>query len=297
MSSEEPSFLAQIIKISRPAYILSGILFYALGVGIADYLGLSISWNIYFIGQAWISLLQLSSYYLDAYFTRISSPTHSSISGTRNDLSVRLLQMAVSTLATVAVLTVILYFQGTINSTALLFLGISFFLAFFQSVPPLCFTKRGYGDMVEAIFQASLIPTIAFLLQSQELHRMLALLTFPLVILFIAMRIAQAFPLYASDTKTFRNSILTRLSWENGMTIHNIMILAAYFLLIASTFLGLPWTLVWPSLSVIPLGLYQIWQMTRISSGTKPNWKILIYTSTANLGLCAYLLALTLWIG
>ena len=91
--------------------------------------------------------------------------------------------------------------------------------------------------------------------------------------------------------------MLTRLSWQTSMNFHNLSILIAYLLIVASTFLGLPWVIIWRALLVVPIGIYQIWQMMRISAGIKPNWNILTYTSAANLGLCTYLFTLTLWIG
>jgi 4-hydroxybenzoate polyprenyltransferase len=56
------------IQLSRPHFLLGGILFYALGAGIARYLGQPIDWGLYFLGQAWGTFLQLGAHYLNEYF-------------------------------------------------------------------------------------------------------------------------------------------------------------------------------------------------------------------------------------
>ena len=73
---------------------------------------------------------------------------------------------------------------------------------------------------------------------------------------------------------------MTRLTWEPGMNLHNILILCSYLLLVMALLLGLPWSLGWPGLLTFPIGIYQIWQMRQIANGVKPNWKVLNFTAT-----------------
>jgi len=56
------------MRLFQPLYLLGGGLFYALGAGIAHYLGHAIDWQVYWLGQAWITLLQLSMIFLERYF-------------------------------------------------------------------------------------------------------------------------------------------------------------------------------------------------------------------------------------
>jgi 1,4-dihydroxy-2-naphthoate octaprenyltransferase len=60
---------------------------------------------------------------------------------------------------------------------------------------------------------------------------------------------------------------------------------------------GLPWSLTWPVLLTLPVGLFEIWQMIRIANGVKPAWRLMTFTSTMLVVLTAYLLTYTLWIG
>jgi hypothetical protein len=43
------------IQLSRPLFLLGAILLFALGAGIAKYLGATIDWGLYFLGQVWIT--------------------------------------------------------------------------------------------------------------------------------------------------------------------------------------------------------------------------------------------------
>ena len=53
------------VRLSRPFFLLGSALVYALGVGIARYLGISIDWGLYLLGQAWVTTLQLATHYFN----------------------------------------------------------------------------------------------------------------------------------------------------------------------------------------------------------------------------------------
>jgi hypothetical protein len=57
-----------ILRLSRPLFLFGAALLYALGAGIAHYLGFRIDWDIFLTGQLWVSLLQLSTHYLNEYY-------------------------------------------------------------------------------------------------------------------------------------------------------------------------------------------------------------------------------------
>ena len=60
--------LRLFIKLTRPLFLVGVALLYALGAGIAKYLGVRIDWGFYILGQLWVTLLQLSTQYLNEYF-------------------------------------------------------------------------------------------------------------------------------------------------------------------------------------------------------------------------------------
>jgi 4-hydroxybenzoate polyprenyltransferase len=60
--------LLLFIRLSRPHFLVGGALMYALGAGVSRYLGTPVNWGWFFLGHVWITLLQLSTHYLNEYF-------------------------------------------------------------------------------------------------------------------------------------------------------------------------------------------------------------------------------------
>jgi 1,4-dihydroxy-2-naphthoate octaprenyltransferase len=87
------------------------------------------------------------------------------------------------------------------------------------------------------------------------------------------------------------------LGWQRGMGLHNLLILFAFLILGVAVVLGLPFQIVWPAFLGLPIGIFQIWQVTRIMEGAKPRWRLLEITALASFSLVAYLLAFSFWSG
>jgi hypothetical protein len=49
--------LLAFIRLTRPLFLLGVAIVYALGAGIARYLGVEIDWNAYLLGQAWVTFI------------------------------------------------------------------------------------------------------------------------------------------------------------------------------------------------------------------------------------------------
>jgi 1,4-dihydroxy-2-naphthoate octaprenyltransferase len=312
------SLTRALFRAARPVSILGGVLLYALGGGIASYLGYQIDWPVYWIGQAAVTLLQLSSFFLREYFDRAGQPPfepriprppraeEKPLADSEDpepalpDVEaprVIFLQFATATLTIGAVLTVLLLAQHKLTPPAFLFLGLAFLLALVYAVPPFRLVYSGYGELVLAILEANLFPALAFLFQSGELHRLLAMLTFPLTLLYLAAMLAISLRQYYQDILENRQTMLARLGWQRGMTLHNLLIALAYIVLAVSVIIGLPWRLAFPAFLSLPIAIFQIWQMNSIASGGKPHWRLLFFTSLALVGFTVYFLNLALWIG
>jgi 1,4-dihydroxy-2-naphthoate polyprenyltransferase len=293
------------IQLSRPLFLLGAGLLFALGVGIAKYLGATIDWGHYFLGQAWITMMQLSTHYLNEYFDAPADAHNlkrTPFSGGSGAIGPGKLPRAAAFWAAVTSLTIVasitvLLFQNIGFHTELLFLMFLIFTgAFFYSVPPLTLSSSGYGELVTSIIVSNLVPAFAFLLQSNEYHRMLAMSTFPLTTLHLAMMITFELPDYATDIKYEKRTLLVRLGWERGMSLHNLLIFTNFVLLGIALIYGMPISIALPPLLLLPLGLFQIWTMNRIALGAKPNWRLLTLTAVLLYGLSAYLLAFSFWI-
>jgi 1,4-dihydroxy-2-naphthoate octaprenyltransferase len=300
-----------VMKILRPWSLAANVVLYALGVGVAVYLGRPIDQVLYLVGQALIMLLMIAGLFLSAFFEapateelrrRLQKYSQESEPGEDQDLSWviprnSLLLVAISALTGGAALTVLLYARGVLNLTAFVFLGLGLALVFLYAVPPYRLSDTGYGELVAAIFLANLTPALAYVLQTGELHRLLPMLTFPLTALYIAMSLAISLQGYYKDLKSGHKTLMVQSGWQRGMVLHNIMILMAYFLVGLAAILGLPWSLTWPMLLTFPIGLFQFFQMWQISNGAPPRWRILRLTAAASFGLMAYLIVFALWVG
>jgi 1,4-dihydroxy-2-naphthoate octaprenyltransferase len=300
-----PRSVRLFIQLSRPLFLLGAILLYALGIGIARYLGATIDWGVYVLGQAWVTTLQLSAHYLNEYFDApadANNPNRTFFSGgsgaigpgklTRNTALIA----GLTTLTLTASLTVTMLRAVDLAPVIVFVMLLSFLGALFYSVPPVKLAYSGYGELTTSILVANMVPIFAFLLQVGQPHRLLVMSTFPLTALHLAMMLAFEFPDYATDLKYEKQTLLVRLGWRAGMTLHNLLILASFVLLGLATLFGLPAFIALPAFLPLPLGLLQIWQMRRIAAGAKPSWNTLAFTAVVLFGSMVYLLAFDFWI-
>lgn len=292
------------IRLSRPLFLLGAILVYALGAGIARYLGAQIDWGIYLIGQGWLIFLQLATHYFNEYYDTPGDSENTSrtpFSGGSGALGPEglprnaALYAALASLGLVSYLTFILLRSNSVAPAGWLLMALIFLGAFFYSVPPVRLVASGYGELTTSILVANLLPALAFLLQTGELHRLVAMSTFPLTTLHLAMMLSFEFPDYSNDLRHLKQTLLVRLGWRSGMIIHNILILTAYLLLGVAAAFGMPMMIVLPAFLTLPLGILQIWQMWRIAEGGKPNWLALTLTPVVLFGAMAYLLTFAFW--
>jgi 1,4-dihydroxy-2-naphthoate octaprenyltransferase len=298
------SSLRLFIKLSRPLPVLGVILSFGLGAGIARYLGASIDWEVYFLGQAWVTLLQLSMHYLGDYFAHPADTANARRTpfSERSDaigpgkLSRGLaLWAGISCLTATASLTVLLLraigqAPAVYMMIVLLFLG-----ALSYSIPPLRLASSGYGELLMSVMVTNLVPALAYLLQASEWHRLLPMTTFPLLFLHLAMMVAFEFPDYATDAKYSKLTLLVRMGWQRGMQLHNLLVLGGFGLLGIAWALGLPFKIALPGLLILLVGAFQVWMMNRIEAGARPNWLFFTTVAAAVFGLTAYLLAYGFW--
>jgi 1,4-dihydroxy-2-naphthoate polyprenyltransferase len=296
--------LKLFIRLSRPLFLLGGILLYALGAGIARYLGTPIDWGLYFLGQFWVTLMQLSTHYLNEYFNApadLGNPNRTPFTGGSGAIGPGKLTRSIALYAAVVCLTfvasttVLLISYALLSPASVLVMVLIFLGAFFYSVPPVKLEASGYGELTTSILVANLVPALALLLQSGGLHRLLAMSTFPLTFLHLAMLIAFNLPDYATDIKYEKNNMLVRVGWETGMRMHNFLILGAYLLLALAVLLGLSLAIALPAFLTLPLGVLQVFQMNRIAAGAKPNWTTVTLAALTTFAATAYLLAFSFW--
>lgn len=294
-----------LIRLARPHFLFGGIVLYGLGTGIAHYLGIVIDWNVFFLGLIWGLMVQLSTHFLNEYFDApadMDNKNRTPFTGGSGTIGPGKLPRAtafwgaVTTLAVAASLTVLLIQVARPNLVTLLYMLLIFLAAFFYAVPPVRLEASGYGELTTSILVAHLVPGFAFLLHSGELHRLLAMSTFPLVLMSMAMLLAFELPDFANDFKHNKRTLMVRIGWQAGMRTHNLLIFTSFAMLALAAFLGLPVGIILPALLPLPLALLQIWNVNRIAAGAKPNWTSFTLTAVVLFFSTAYLLAVSFWI-
>ena len=302
---QTPSTFSVALRYAHPAMLFLGVVFYTLGIGIAKYLGQPINWTRFGLGLVLVLLLQLMSYFLKAYYDLINagSPLQR-MQKDEPDENKRIerylprqnvLLLAATVMAAGAAMTVLLYTIGATNLGVFVFIGICFLLSYFYAVPPVRLVDNGYGELTEAILLTNLFPGLAYLIQTGDLHRLLAMITFPLLLIFLAARLALSLGKYPRDLQYGQKTMMIALGWQKGLHIHNWLVLGAYLMIALAFGLRLPWSLTWPGLLTLPIGLFEIIQINQISAGARPNWKLLNFTSVTLLGLTVYFISLALW--
>ena len=292
------------LRLSRPLLVLAAGLLYILGAGIAHFLGPTIDWGIYWIGLFWALLIILSGAYLNEYFDDgkaeqdFKPAVFSNHSGVFID---RQLPRWVAIAGAGACLTAAASFTLTIehfqrfSPTTALVMILIFAGSLVYAVPPLRLSATGYGEWINILILAIGMPALGFSLQTGEVHRLVAMVSFPLAALQTAMMLASELQDYADDYKYERKTLMIKLGWQLGMSLHNWLILAGFGVLGLSLLFGLPFEIGGPAMLALPVGALQIWLMRQIADGAKPNWKVLTYTASALFGVTAYILTFMFW--
>jgi 1,4-dihydroxy-2-naphthoate octaprenyltransferase len=291
----------QILRIANPWAISMGFVFYALGVGVLHYLGKPIDSVTYWLGQFVAILLEMGGFFLKGFFDASSRVTRSRIQSNKNRKSailspVTLLEITLVCFGVATGLIVLLTVRGNIQLPAMALMVLAFGLMFFYSMPPLRLAENGFGELTRTIFIVILLPALGYVLQTNNLHRLIPMITFPLALLYLSMELALSLQTYGSEMwgKTF--SLMGKMGWQKGMNLHNLLLLIAYLLVVIAAVFGQPWPLTWPLLLSLPVSILQILVMLSISNGAKPHWRLVIFCAYTIPVLSAYLVGLTLWI-
>ncbi len=291
-----------VLKILQPGAIAMLTIMFFSGVGLAHYLGSSLDWGRSTLACIEFHFLIWSRNLLRAYFAHPASPTsvlmssHPGYEQLAAQKRSTLLIFALFAMTAGATLTV---FEMVFNPFALPFLilmGVAVLACFVAVIPPLHLQRRGYGEVIEAIVVANIVPATALVVNNGEIHAVLAMLTLPVMALYLACLLVFTLPDYWADKKGGNPNLLNNLDWARSMKLHNVLVGSAFLSVAVFSLNGLSWSLAWPMLLPLPLGVFQIAQMLGIMNGAPPRWQLLKWTAGASLGLLAYMVLLTLWL-
>lgn len=274
--------------------VLLGLLFYGLGLGIARMNGATISLEKAFMGGAAAGCLLLAMPFLNRRFASLRGLAQVD-PGEKEFNQQTLLQISLGFLAVSGLILIYLIARHELTVSALIVFILILAAVIFNSVPPVRLVKYGMGELTVAIIIGSLVSGFGYFLQADQYQRLLLTLALPLVLLILASELAVSLEQFGKIKGEETRLMVDVIGWQRAILLHDILILGAYILVgLFGVFLQ-PWRLTWPGLLTIPLGIFEIWQLWRISQGAKPNWKILRLTAGALVYLAVYFMVLTVW--
>jgi len=286
-----------LLKLSKPIFLLLATMTYALGAGIAHYLGQPVHPASFWLGLlAVLALLGAAPLFTEYFRLPLLTLEQGETPRQREHFRVTLLQVsyAALTLSTIAFLTLLL--TKLLNLSAVLLIMLAFLFLIAYAIPPLRLAETGYGELVLAVYLGTILPALGFLLQYGKFHRLLPFTTFPLTLLSLAYLLLCNFPTFATDQKLGHHTLLTRLTWQRAVPIHHFLVLAAFLLFSSAPFLEYPWGLIWPVFLALPFVAIQMIWLQRIANGGRTLWNFLTALASATLGLTSYLLVISFWL-
>lgn len=286
-----------MLRLSRPLHLLLAALTYLLGASIPAYLGISFQPISFVLGLACILLAQAGMALLGEVFRPHNEPLiEGETPAQQETLRNNMLSISVGMIATIALIAFIIYLNHNLTLPTFLFLLSSILLILLYSVPPIRLVNRGFGELILAAHIAYVVPTIGFLLQAGESHRLLFVPAMPLMALGLAYFLILNFVTFQNDQKYQRGTLLRHLTWQRAIPLHHSLVAFAYFMFALAPLLGFSFNLVWPAFLTLPFAIFQIVQLRAIALGNPPNWRLLTSTALAVFGLTTYFLTLTFWL-
>lgn len=296
--------LIAFLRLSRPFFLLGGIVLYALGAFIARYEGQPIDWRRYVIGQLLVTGLQLMTHYLNeywdvdadrlnrarTYFSGGSGVLPSGALSRETALAAALICLAVS-----GVIAALLLMQYHPAPAVWIILALAFIGAFFYSTPPLTLSSTGLGEVTAAIVVAGLVPALAQTLQTGRVSELTLVTTVPLVALGYAMLLAFEMPDFLSDEAAGKRTVLVRLGRKRGLLLHNLVLVLSVGLVLWGMLFGLPARVAYWLILAAPLVAWQFINVRRLQLGEPVSFAVLTFGAVALFALAAYLLALGYW--
>lgn len=284
------------MSLLRPLHLFFAALTYALGLAIADYLGVTISAAALWLGLGWALLAQTSMNLLAEIFRPANEPINGLFGAERVYLRDRLLVISIGLLGLAAGCAYLLHLAGRVHAAALILLALSLLIVFAYAVPPLKLVRRGFGELLLAAHIGYVFPSLGFVLQAGDFHRLLPILALPVTALALAYFLILDFPAFADDLKYERLTLLTRLTWQRVVPLHHGLVILAYLLLAAASLFGVSLALLWPAFLTIPFATLQIIMLRNISLGARPLWRPLTLLAAVLFALTVYLLTSSLFL-
>ena len=286
--------LLKPIKVFR---LISLLLTYGMGAGLAHYDGSRVSWSVLLAGAAFLCFSTLGFDYLQA-LQRINDQRFQPEGTSPKELQqIRMGLGLISATFMTAAATIIVgwridgvLWQGVVILLVAVFAigGVVILEGTSQKLWP-------FHSLFETTLVVIIPPALGYFLQTQEMNNFLTMAVLGVVPLYLAFILLTQLIRFGEDQRREILTTVTAIGWETAMVLHNALILFAFLMFALAAFLGFPWSLIWPVFLTLPLGLLEIWLMGRVKRGQKPLWRIMQFAMGATFLIPVYLLALAFW--
>ena len=227
------------IRLTRPFFLLGGVLLYLLGVCISLASGTPFNLFHYLVGQLLVTSTQLMVHYGNEFFDQevdaAVGKRRTWLSGGSGVLASGLFQPSLALRAAEICAIASLVFLVMVTSQAPLAgaIGLLAMLAsWFYSAPPVKIITRGWGEFSASLIVAFLTPLMGWLLQTGQhsISTTLILICLPLVLIHTSMLIAFEFPDREADAAYHKRTLVVRLGMARATWVHDGLIVLAFLL-------------------------------------------------------------------
>jgi len=292
------------LRLSRPAFLLGGVVGFALGAFVARYEDFRIDPGLYVTGQVAVTSIQLTTQYLNEYWDFESDRLNTSRtfftggSGViaKGEVSRKAAWRAAQVCSVLfSIVTIFLAIQFRIGLPVFVVLVASYALGCMYSSPPLRIESTGFGELTASLVVAGLLPMFGFLLFAGQLDGLILLVVAPLVAFHYAMLIAFDIPDIPSDLAGGKKTLLVRIGRDRGAAMHDALILAGFVMAAAAAFDGLPGEVAWSFLFTAPLAAFQVFSVHRANTSKESSFQWLTASAAALFAIATIIMAVGFW--
>jgi 1,4-dihydroxy-2-naphthoate polyprenyltransferase len=226
------------IKLTRPLFLLGGVLLFFLGSVIAWREGAPLSLANFITGQLLVTSIQLMTHYSNEYYDQACDRLNERrtwFSGGSGVLPEGEISATIAWNATrvSAVFALIFLVIAGLQNPVLLGLGLAAMLAaWFYSAPPLALSGSGWGELSASLVVAGLVPIFGYISQSGgKISLPVILVALSLALIHMAMLIAFEIPDRYADAQTGKRTLAVRFGLVRAAQIHNLALLLAFLLI------------------------------------------------------------------
>ena len=291
-------------RLSRPVFLLGGVVLYALGAGIAHAQGASSPLTVYVLGQLCVTSLQLMTHYLNEYWdveTDRLNQSRTAFSGgsgvlASGELSApTALTAAASCLACSAIFAIGLAVQGRMTVvTCSLILGM-LVGAYFYSSPPLRLASTGIGEVLASFVVAAVVPWLGLVVAGGRPSAAFFSAVGPLVFIQFAMLLAFEFPDERSDRQAGKRTLLVRIGSYHGVLVHNMGLFVGVLLIVVGSCTAMPSQTAFIAIATTPVAVGQMVAVAVVGEARRVGFETVTFLAIVTFSLPATLLAIVFW--